>query len=448
MHIMAHPLLDSLEHLLNVSTDPVVLHYDTVINMGDYYMSTLTFRHGLFIGNPIIPCSFFIHSKRYHIDHREFLDAITETTTALLTKRVNLITDREFKFSGIFPVGTHLYCWNHIQNDLHWHLKTKGNCTAAEINYFTNAFRGLMKNELTESDFDRAWAELKNSEEFTSKPKIITYFEQNLLPSFKAHAAIWVLKTAGICNAEDGITNNPSESMNAVLHRLQQWKHVPLDVIAVSLYHLCQFYHREIERSIHQCGRFEIKTEYDHNKREPSLMPFLDFGLDPSGIVDKVKHDLNHNTDESTEKKLKPSASRANSQDGQMSLAQSAISNQRVKLVDGGAWIVMENDGITPRAVKLFPKETCSCSSTRTCFHITACRLMVGLPPNIHGQPNISELQRKESRKTERPSGRKKPRKNDFKQDDKRSNTDTCTCKFDFLTVHEYEVILFIRHLY
>ena len=181
--------------------------------------------------------------------------------------------------------------------------------------------------------------------------------------------------------------------MKAVLHRLQQWKHVPLDVIAVSLYHLCQFYHREIERSIHQCGRFEIKTEYDHYKREPSLMPFLDFGLDPSGIVDKVKHDLNHNTDESTEKKLKPSASRANSQDGQMSLAQSAISNQRVKLVDGGAWIVMENDGITPRAVKLFPKETCSCSSTRTCFHITACRLMVGLPPNIHGQPNISELQ-------------------------------------------------------
>ena len=253
----------------------------------------------------------------------------------MLTKRVNLITDREFKFSGIFPVGTHLYCWNHTENDLHWHLKTKGNCTAAEINYFTNAFRGLMKNELTESDFDRAWAELKNSEEFTSKPKIITYFEQNLLPSFKAHAAIWVLKTAGICNAEDGITNNPSESMNAVLHRLQQWKHVPLDVIAVSLYHLCQFYHREIERSIHQCGRFEIKTEYDHYKREPSLMPFLDFGLDPSGIVDKVKHDLNHDTDESTEKKLKPSASRANSQDGQMSLAQSAISNQRVKLVDG-----------------------------------------------------------------------------------------------------------------
>ena len=95
--------------------------------------------------------------------------------------------------------------------------------------------------------------------------------------------------------------------------------------IAISLYHLCQFYHCEIERSIHQCGRLEIKTEYDHYKREPSLMPFLDFGLDLSGIVDKVQHDLNPNIDDSTQKNLNPSASKTISVDGQMSLAQSAI---------------------------------------------------------------------------------------------------------------------------
>lgn len=77
------------------------------------------------------------------------------------------------------------------------------------------------------------------------------YLVQNLIPSFMAHATIWTLKTAGICNAENGITNNPSES-NCISFR-SGYMHVPLDVIAVSLYHLYQFYHNEIECSIHQC---------------------------------------------------------------------------------------------------------------------------------------------------------------------------------------------------
>ena len=107
------------------------------------------------------------------------------------------------------------------------------------------------------------------------------------------HASIWALKAAGIRNPENGVTNNPSESMNAVLHRLYQWKHVPLDVIAISLYHLCSFYHREIERSIHQCGLWQVKDEFDHYKREPSLMPRLEKGINPKDIVEKVRVDVN-----------------------------------------------------------------------------------------------------------------------------------------------------------
>ena len=42
----------------------------------------------------------------------------------------------------------------------------------------------------------------------------------------------------GIFDPENGLTNNPSESMNAVLHNLQQWKQVPLDVICISMFHL------------------------------------------------------------------------------------------------------------------------------------------------------------------------------------------------------------------
>ena len=69
---------------------------------------------------------------------------------------------------------------------------------------------------------------------FTKRPKITNYFEDNLIPAFKNHGSIWVLKAGGIPSAELGITNNPSESMNAVLHHLQKWKNVPLDVMLLA----------------------------------------------------------------------------------------------------------------------------------------------------------------------------------------------------------------------
>ena len=163
-----------------------------------------------------------IHSRRYHSDHCGFLKAITAVVPSLTSKQVNIITDREFKFdNSILPVGNHLYCWNHLENDLHWHLKKICNCTAEQISYFANAFKNLMANHLNEVDFDNSWKLLKQNKEFISNNKVLNYFQDRLIPAFKAHSAIWTLRAAGIVNTENGITNNPSESMNAVLHR---WK--------------------------------------------------------------------------------------------------------------------------------------------------------------------------------------------------------------------------------
>lgn len=107
---------------------------------------------------------------------------------------------------------------------------------------------------------------------FSAIPKVLNYFVNNLIPVFKGHAAIWLLKKAGIRNPDKGITNNPSESINAVLKRLKEWKQVPLDVICLSLYHLLIYCYRELERSIHQCGQWEVKEELDYLRREPSLI--------------------------------------------------------------------------------------------------------------------------------------------------------------------------------
>ena len=408
---MPHPLLEALEHLLMIDSEPTILHYDTVFNIGDYYLSTVTFRHSLYNENPIIPCGFLIHSRRYHCDHKTFIEAITSVVHPLTTRHVNIVTDREFNFADSFPVGTHLYCWNHLINDLRWHLRNKCNCSTEEINYFVNAFKNIQTN-ICEVEFDRDWQDLKVNKMFTKRPKITNYFEDNLIPAFKNHGSIWGLKAAGIPSVELGITNNPSESMNAMLHRLQKWKNVPLDVIAVSLYHLCIFYQRELTRSIHQCGWFVVKDKFGYHKIDPSLLPLLQPAIDPKDIVDRcvtenwltssasstdVKPVLELSSSDSNYDEVLPDVSSNTtvpiSCNTQISLAQLAIKEGRIKLAENGygAWIVMENDGTTPCAVKLFPKETCSCSSSKNCCHIMACRMMIGLMSHESGRANLAE---------------------------------------------------------
>ena len=138
VHLIPHLLLHSLETLLKVSSPPVTLHYDTVFNIGDFYLSTVSFQNCLFEKEPIIPCGFLLHSRRLQQDHRDFIQMLTKELPLLITKRLNIVTDQEFKFSDLFPCGTHLYCWNHIRKDLQWHLKSRCNCTADEIYYFVN----------------------------------------------------------------------------------------------------------------------------------------------------------------------------------------------------------------------------------------------------------------------------------------------------------------------
>ena len=271
-----------------------------------------------------------------------------------------------------------------------------------------------MTEECSE-ELDEEWNKLKLS--FTNKP-VLKYFEEKLLPAFKEHSSIWKLKENGVPNPEHGLTNNPSESMNAVLHGLQQWKQAPLDVICVSLYHLSSYYHREIVRAYHACGKWSLNEEFVYLQRDPSLMPFLPKTMDPKEIVATVRGDIIPTYEDlakingnSTQKEKKSEHST------QLSLAHEAICNKRVSLTDEGCWVVIGSDGITPYAVCLFPKETCSCSAVKMCYHLMAYKLKIGQSVDSFTttKPNMTLLSQKSRRKNkEGPSGRKFPRKKDF----------------------------------
>ena len=250
------------------------------------------------------------------------------------------MSDREFDFSSVFPLSQHVFCWNHLERDLHFYLKQKANCTGSD---FSNVFKQLMQ-ESTEVEFNQCWSSYKDKDLFQSNKTVCNYFEAKLLPVFKHNSSMWVLKSAGIFNPENGITNNSSESMNAVLHRLQNWKQVPLDIICYSLFQLSCFYQREIERAFHQCGSWEVRREFSFLCRDPSMMPTLPKVINPQEIVARAKGDmisqLNDSNDDDNDSDNGDLAMnhtiKSTSSTTQLGLAYEAVRNKRVSLVNSG----------------------------------------------------------------------------------------------------------------
>ena len=151
-----------------------------------------------------MPCGLFVHSRRFHSDHKIFINSFVTLVPQLSIKRVNIITDQKFRFAELFAVGKHLFCWNHMLCDLRWNARNKCNCTLKECNKTVNMFQQMMhcaNNEIDECGF------------------------------------------------------TPSSKMEK----------------CTVMYHLCAFSKQEIERSIHQCGRWTVQDMYDFCKQDQAI---------------------------------------------------------------------------------------------------------------------------------------------------------------------------------
>ena len=57
------------------------------------------------------------------------------------------------------------------------------NCSAEDINFFSNLFRTLMTCD-TEDEFDAQWSAAQQDNHFVKKEKVLSYFESKIIPSF------------------------------------------------------------------------------------------------------------------------------------------------------------------------------------------------------------------------------------------------------------------------
>ena len=98
----------------------------------------------------------------------------------------------------------------------------------------------------------------------------------------------------------------------------------------------------------------------------------------------------------------------------QQSLARFIVDNNLITLVpQQGAFIVHGWKG--KYCVTLFPRETCQCESTSTCYHILAAKISIGLEPVQKNRVvNLRALSKNSKKEIDKKSGRKQPRANDY----------------------------------
>ena len=230
----------------------------------------------------------------------------------------------------------------------------------------------------------------------------------------------WILEELQIYDPYSGVTNNQSESLNRVLKDLQGWKEAPVDCVLLALYQLQAFYINEIHRGLAGMGEYHITDPYAVMQSSSSVeyVPTSS----PTEIVSRIKNrTLTQDDDIDEGPHAKFAKEQPDQESTQLSRSTSAEaraelllqSNQIFFLPNLHVFNVKGTSGVT-RVVTLFPRETCSCPSTGTCYHILAVKLSLGMKSEKKNPTrNLTHLRRNTRSRKEKRSGRKRPRPND-----------------------------------
>jgi hypothetical protein len=159
-------------------------------------------------------------------------------------------------------------------------------------------------------------------------------------------------------------------------------------------------------------GEVNNKAEQINNPSKSHLPPTVD-----NLNITKINEILEDNSDISIPPIINGLTTKdTRSFNSQQELAKAVIEGNGVRLVpDMNAFMVQ---GVSNKkyTVTLFPKESCQCPSTGTCYHILAAKLSIGIDmkPQQNERKLISLMRYKNRPKSQKRLGQKKQKPSDF----------------------------------
>jgi len=395
--------------VLQSSDVPQQLSYDTTFTLGDFYLSIILFRQTEFTSSPVLPLAFMLHERKTRKTHDILWQHMRLVCPELASVRPNVIvtTDSEVAITAAiheaFPNLPHFLCRNHVLQDAKRYLSAHGVRTSEEMRYYVDCLNDLFNSD-SESAYSKALIPLlsKWSQPFSS------YYTDNIHKNIDEIGS-WRSKTCGF----NEVTTNQSESFNALLKRLQEWKEAPVDVMAMTLYRLTQYNVAEVIRGRQDAGEYELRPEL--RTAYSGQIVAVPQSTAPEDIVDRLR---TASSSTSSTSSSSPSATQSDPDIVDsvaidctvIERAADVIARDAITLNAKLATFIVS--GTTePRVVRLFPKSTCSCPAAGGCYHIAAAKKAIGIEEITKRRViNLTQLRRNNRKRPDKTSGRKRPR--------------------------------------
>ena len=244
-----------------------------------------------------------------------------------------------------------------------------------------------------------------------------------------------MLEELHIYNPYSGVTNNQSEGLNRVIKDLQGWKEAPVDCVMLAVYQLQAFYLNEIRRGLASMGEYHLKSDYASIQANHGLVDYIPTST-PEEVVEKIKKGESTRIEEEQIKKEPPDDPPSRTSSVQARAQQLLASNQISFDPKLHVFNVKGTSGVT-RVVTIFPKESCSCPSTSSCYHILAVKLSLGAHSEKPSTRNLTRLRSNTRSKKDKKSGRKRPRAKDLDPEDQGMHPHVTDCYHSHFYTHD-----------
>lgn len=407
------------------SPSPQLLSYDTTFLLGDFYVSSLCFRHVLFKENPVIPAFFMLHDRKLQYCHEQFFKSISEKVPNLRKNSTKpIVTDEEVGIINalrvVLPNTPRLRCWNHlIRASKRW-LSSHG-ALSLDIAVYLSDLRSLL-HSASEEEYQMSIKKMENK----WSAAFFEYFVQNVHPNM-SELGRWAIEKYSVYSPYSGVTSNQAESLNKVLKQLQSWKEAPIDSMVLSLHYLQCFYTVELHRGFNKLGNYNLHSMFSEVEFVPPIEASQHV-IPPDKIVERIKAESINNDgfSERAEHRDEWNASASTTTSLPQQIASPALSQKEKarKVIEDGnitfepklsVFNVKGSNAV--QVVQLFPVPKCSCPSSSNCYHILAAKMSLGYEESMLNNPlkkiSLTQLKRN-SRKPLKKSGRKKPRLGDY----------------------------------